>query len=129
MNRTEALEAVAEAARRPGCICWKREGRRGSDGDLYLTRSPDMEGERMYRVKARTVGDGQHPSEVVVSVNTADGKQEELIVDRRSLEEGWLRVGYPIRSQAGNFLIELPRETMRGSWRVWVQKNELGPAA
>ena len=54
-----------------------------------------MEEERMYRVKVRTVGDGQHPSEAVVSVNTADGRQEELIVDKRSLEEGWLRIGYP----------------------------------
>jgi hypothetical protein len=84
----------------------------------------------MYRVKVRTVGDGQHPSEAVVSVNTADGKQEELIVDRRSLERGgWLRVGYPLRSQAGQFLIELPRETMRGSWRVWVREKEVERAA
>src|SRR3954471_14790821 len=88
-----------------------------------------MEEEPMYRVKVRTVGVGQHPSEAVVSVNTADGKQEELIVDKRSLEEGWLRIGYPLRSNAGQFLIELPRETMRGTWRVWVRQNELEPAA
>ena len=80
----------------------------------------------MYRVKVRTVGAGQHPSETVVAVTTADGKQEELIVDkRRSLEGGSLRIGYPLRSQAGQFLIELPRETMRGSWRIWVRENEL----
>jgi hypothetical protein len=79
----------------------------------------------MYRVKVRTVGDGQHPSEAVVSVTTADGKQEELIVDKRSLEGGSLRIGYPVRSKAGEFLIELPRETMRGSWRIWVRENEL----
>jgi hypothetical protein len=83
----------------------------------------------MYRVKVRTVGVGQHPSEAVVSVKTADGRQEELIVDKRSLEEGWLRIGYPLRSQAGQFLIELPRETMRGSWRVWVREDELDRAA
>lgn len=86
-------------------------------------------GWRMYRVKVRTVGDGQHPSEAVVSVNTADGKQEELIVDRRSLEGGALRIGYPVMSKEGQFLIELPRETMRGSWRVWVRENELERAA
>jgi hypothetical protein len=79
----------------------------------------------MYRVKVRTVGDGQHPSETVVAVTTADGKQEELIVDKRSLERGSLRIGYPLRSRAGEFLIELPRETMRGSWRIWVRENEL----
>ena len=40
----------------------------------------------MCRVKVRTVGVGQHPSEAVVAITTADGKQEELIVDKRSLE-------------------------------------------
>jgi hypothetical protein len=79
----------------------------------------------MYRVKVRTVGVGQHPSEAVVSVTTADGKQEELIVDKRALEGGTLRVGYPLKSQAGQFLIELPQETMGGSWRVWVRENQL----
>ena len=84
----------------------------------------------MYRVKVRTVGDGQHPSEAVVSVTTAEGKQEELIVDKRSVEkEGWLRIGYPLRSEAGQYLIELPRETVRGSWRVWVRENQVEQAA
>lgn len=89
-----------------------------------------MEEERMYRVKVRTVGDGQHPSEAVVSVTTAEGKQEELIVDRRSIEptqEGGstLRIGYPLKRESGQYLIELPRETMRGAWRIWVDKNDL----
>jgi hypothetical protein len=89
-----------------------------------------MEEEGMYRVKVRTVGDGQHPSEAVVSVTTAEGKQEELIVDKRSIEQSrdagsTLRVGYPLKSESGQYLIELPRETMRGVWRVWVRKNEL----
>ena len=83
----------------------------------------------MYRVKVRTVGVGQHPSEAVVAVTTADGKQEELIVDKRALEGGTLRVGYPLRSQSGQFLIELPRETMDGSWRIWVRENQLERAA
>jgi hypothetical protein len=82
----------------------------------------------MYRVKVRTVGVGQHPSEAVVSVTTADGKQEELIVDRRSLEDrGSLRVGYPIRRDSGRALIELPRETMRGNWRIWIKESDLDP--
>jgi hypothetical protein len=86
-------------------------------------------GSVMYRVKVRTVGAGQHPSETVVALTTADGKQEELIVDRRSVEMGSLGIGYPLKQQAGQFLIELPRETMRGAWRVWVHENELEKAA
>ncbi len=79
----------------------------------------------MYRVKVQTVGAGQHPSEALVSVTTADGKKEELIVDKRSLERGSLRVGYPLREHNNAYLIELPRETMRGTWRIWVKKDEL----
>ena len=83
----------------------------------------------MYRVKVRTVGAGQHPSEAVVAVTTADGEQEELIIDKRAIESGGLRIGYPIRRRDGQFLIELPRETMRGSWRIWVRGNQLESAA
>jgi len=87
----------------------------------------------MYRVKVHTVGDGQHPSEAVVSVTTAEGKQEELIVDKRSLEHPrqgviTLRVGYPLKSDADRYLIELPRETMRGEWRIWVKQKEVEAA-
>ena len=57
----------------------------------------------MYRVKVRTVGDGQHPSEAVVAITTADGKQEELIVDRRSLEGVYLQVGYPLEARRTSF--------------------------
>lgn len=82
----------------------------------------------MYRVKVRNEGVGQHPSEALVSLTTADGKKEELIVDRRSLEgKDSLRVGYPLREDGDKFLIELPRETMRGSWRIWVKKDQLDP--
>jgi hypothetical protein len=79
----------------------------------------------MYRVKVHTVGDGQHPSEALVSLTTADGLKEELIVDKRSIQEGTVRVGYPIQAQGNRLLVELPRETLRGSWRVWVDKGEL----
>jgi hypothetical protein len=79
----------------------------------------------MYRVKVRMVGTGQHPSEVIVAVTLPDGKQEELIVDQRSVEGEALRIGYPLRHHEGQYLIELPRETMRGSWRVWVPEREV----
>lgn len=74
----------------------------------------------MLRVKVEKVRDGQHPSEIVVAVTTAEGGREELIVDRRSLHEGSLEVGYPVGRDRERVLVELPRETLRGSWRVWV---------
>lgn len=78
----------------------------------------------MMRVKVEEVGNGLHPSEVVVSVRTTDGS-ERLVVDRRSLSSDHsLEVGYPIDNRDGLFLVELPRETTTGSWRVWVPEAE-----
>lgn len=77
----------------------------------------------MLRVKVRRIRDGLHPNEVVVGFETPDGTQETLVVDRRSLRsDDTLRVGYPVGSDQANrrLLVELPRETMRGQWRVWV---------
>jgi len=73
------------------------------------------------RVKIEEVGNGQHPSEKVVKVETRDGP-EQLVVDRRSIREHSLDVGFPVGQHNGHFLVELPRETFRGAWRVWVEK-------
>lgn len=74
------------------------------------------------RVKIEEVGTGQHPSERVVKVETIEGP-EQLVVDRRSIQQHSLDVGYPVSQANGHFLVELPRETFRGLWRVWVDKE------
>jgi hypothetical protein len=81
----------------------------------------------MLRVKVRQVRDGLHPNEVVVAFDNAEGTQETLVVDRRSLRGDTIRVGYPVGSDQANgrLLVELPRETMRGQWRVWVPSDSL----
>jgi cobalamin biosynthesis protein CbiG len=72
------------------------------------------------RVKVEKVGRGSHPSEVMVSVRTVEG-EERLVVHKRSLQEdSTLEIGYPINQENRNYLVELPRETLRGEWRVWV---------
>lgn len=81
----------------------------------------------MARIKVRELRAGMHPSEVVVAVETAGGVEEKLIVDRRSIVAGTLNVGYPVGQQDANYLVELPRETTRGSWRVWVSGEVLAP--
>jgi hypothetical protein len=77
------------------------------------------------RVKVKEVGKGMHPSEVVIELQTAEGQPERLVVDRRSIVEGTIDVGYPVRKSNGYCLIELPRETIGGSWRVWISENDL----
>jgi hypothetical protein len=74
------------------------------------------------RIKIQEVGKGLHPSEAVVQVNAVKGP-ERLIVDRRSIEDDSIDVGYPIARRNGYWLIELPRETVDGAWRIWIAKD------
>ena len=79
----------------------------------------------MMKVKVAKVGTGLHPTEVVVSINTTEGEQHLVISDRSLDGNGFINVGYAIRQKGDDFLVELPRETMSGSWRVWVNKNQI----
>lgn len=77
------------------------------------------------RLKVHEIGPGLHPSEVVVELRTATGP-ERVAVDRKSLHDGTLFVGWrPLAEKRGQWLIELPRETMSGTWRVWVKHSEI----
>lgn len=78
------------------------------------------------RVKVREIGQGLHPSEVVVEVKTSLGPQN-LVIDRRALDASSLSVGAPLRLSDNMYLVELPRETMNGAWRVWVPQSQLKP--
>jgi len=79
-------------------------------------------------VKVREIGEGLHPSEVVVSVRTREG-EENLAVSRSSLVDATLPVGWPVGQDDDHFLVELPHETFRGYWRVWVPKGDVSQGA
>lgn len=74
------------------------------------------------RVKIDNRSPGLHPSEVVVGLRTADGI-ERLVVHQRSISEDSLDIGFPISDESNQYLVELPRETQSGAWRVWVSKE------
>lgn len=76
------------------------------------------------RLKVEPVGTGLHPSEVVVTVRTADGGIERIVISRRSMANNMVEVG-TIAEQADRFLVELPRETQSGAWRIWVPKTQM----
>lgn len=67
---------------------------------------------------------GLHPSEEVVSIETKDGRQE-LVVDPAIVSDDSLPVGWPVGREDGYLLVELPRQTMSGGWRVWVNETSL----
>jgi hypothetical protein len=79
-------------------------------------------GGSIMRIKIQEVGKGLHPSEVVVQVAAVE-RPERLIVDRRSIDNNTIEVGYPIAKSNGYLLVELPRETVGGTWRVWITKD------
>jgi hypothetical protein len=74
------------------------------------------------RVRIEEIGTGQHPSEKVVKVETIEGP-EQLLVDERSIRERSLDIGFPVGQKNGHLLVELPRETFSGLWRVWVDEQ------
>jgi hypothetical protein len=76
------------------------------------------------RLKVRKIGEGLHPNDVVVEVETVKGT-ERLVVDRRAIEANSVSIGMPLRQDKGRILVELPRETMTGAWRVWVRQDAL----
>ncbi len=76
----------------------------------------------MYRLRVQTVREGLHPTEVVISVNTVKGLVN-LVIDKESLIEELIEVGYPVARREGQMLVELPRETTSGQWRVWVEDD------
>jgi hypothetical protein len=81
----------------------------------------------MMRVMVREIGPGLHPSEVVVEVQTAGGP-ERLVVDREAISDKTLFVGWrPLGEKNGQLLVELPNETMTGTWRVWVRRRDIVP--
>lgn len=79
------------------------------------------------RVKVREIGPGLHPSEAVVEIRTVGGS-ERLVVDRKSIQDETIFAGWrPLAEKKGQWLIELPRETMSGTWRVWVKRDQIEP--
>ena len=79
----------------------------------------------MSRIRVEVLGEGQHPSEALVAVRTADGVLENVIVDRRSIDNDTIDVGFPVASDEKRFLVELPRETVTGQWRLWVKREDV----
>ena len=78
----------------------------------------------MMRLKVEKISEGLHPSEAIVSVRTSSGSQR-VVVSSRSIEGGTIPVGWPLGKTEQLTLIELPRETETGAWRVWVPSGEL----
>jgi hypothetical protein len=65
------------------------------------------------------------PNEKIAQIETADGRSEAVAVSSRNIEDNKL-MAYEIGRSEGNVLVELPRESASGRWRVWVKESAIG---
>ena len=71
-------------------------------------------------VRCTTVGSGPGPDEKIIAIQTANGHREEVPVTEAMIIKGAIDVGYPIVRELEKVLVELPRESFSGNWRIWV---------
>jgi hypothetical protein len=79
------------------------------------------------RLKCQILMKGPGPSEATVGIATADG-EEELVVDTALIDDDGLEIGRVLEKTKDRALVELPRESASGRWRVWVPRSTLAPA-
>ena len=75
----------------------------------------------MCKIKA-SISEGLIPSERVARFNSADGKSVEVIVSKSQVSGGRVEASTIARDH-NCMLVELPRESTSGNWRVWVDKK------
>ena len=71
------------------------------------------------------VTDGLMPNEKVARIETADGKSEEVAVSAQNIQNDRLLASV-VGREHGKVLVELPRESASGRWRVWVKETAIG---
>jgi hypothetical protein len=69
--------------------------------------------------------DGLMPAEKIARIERADGTYEEVFVSTSNVSGNKLLASEIGRSE-GRVLVELPRESVSGRWRVWVKESAIG---
>jgi hypothetical protein len=72
------------------------------------------------------IEDGLMPAEKIVRVEDADGDIQEVLVSASNIDAGKFLMASEIGRQGGRILVELPRESSSGRWRIWVKESSVG---
>ena len=72
-----------------------------------------------------SIEDGLMPAEKIARVEAADGEVEEVSVSTDNISDNKL-VASEIGRREGKVLVELPRESASGRWRIWVKEAAVG---
>jgi len=75
----------------------------------------------MLRIKITHRENGPIPSETVVTIPTVTGSEEVVVHMSQATADG-VEAGF-IGEEGDRVLVELPRETVSGRWRVWIPKT------
>lgn len=79
----------------------------------------------MCQLKCKVI-EGLIPSEAVVYIQTMDGDEEEVTLASSSVDGDTVAVSL-IHRETDRSLVELPRESTTGKWRIWVPNTILQP--
>ncbi len=74
------------------------------------------------------VSDGLRPSEKTVRIPVHDGGIEEVSLDSSLVNKDTVTVALVHRGDKYS-LVELPRETATGKWRIWVHNSKIKSSA
>ena len=74
----------------------------------------------MVRIKITHRENGPIPSETVVTIPTTTGT-EDVVVHTSQANADTVEAGF-IGQEGDRVLVELPRETVTGRWRVWIPR-------
>jgi hypothetical protein len=80
----------------------------------------------MIRVLSSNVSEGLMPTEKIVRVEMAGGEIEEVSVSERDISPDNKLMASFIGREGERVLVELPRESASGRWRIWVNAAAVG---
>jgi hypothetical protein len=70
--------------------------------------------------------DGFTPTEKIARILGADGKVDDVVVSVKSITSNHLLLAAEIGRRDDKVLVELPRESASGRWRMWVNASSIG---
>jgi len=80
----------------------------------------------MIKVSTNSVEDGLMPAEKIAIIEIENGEIEEVSVSERDISSDNKLIASEIGRQGERVLVELPRESASGRWRVWVKSASVG---
>lgn len=75
-------------------------------------------------VRCKLIAEGPGPSEAIISILAAEGHEEEVVLSKRQVRDNRVDVGAALLVEGNRLLVELPRETASGRWRIWVDRAQ-----